>query len=105
MVTGPGEIPDSLIAPIVQAPSAPINTQPSRRTEPEADRSVQAPDTVELSPQAREVRSLTQTAQSVPEVRPQAVQQAQVAAPVRENTEVERNVPAAKVAEKLLLEG
>ena len=106
MVNGPGEIPNDLVAPITPAPSVPINTQPSPRTKPEADRPAQEPDRVELSPRAREVQSLVQAVQSEPEVRSETVAQVSAAQPAQNNAEAPApDVPAAKVAEKLLLEG
>ena len=98
MVNGPGEIPDLKISPI-QAPTAPNPVEPKAKATPQAE--TQAPDRVELSPRAREVQSLVSRVQSEPEVRPERVEQVRAAAPQQENSDV----PAAKVAEKLLLEG
>ena len=100
MVNGPGEIPD-LKPNIVQAPLGPNPTEPKARVAP-TEPQTQAPDRVELSPKAREVQTLVSRAQAEPEVRPEIVEQARSshAAP-----EAESSVPAAKVAEKLLLEG
>ena len=105
MVNGPGEIPESIIAPIAATPSVPINTQPEHRTKPEADRTVQPADSVELSPRAREVQSRVKAVERTPEVRSKRVAQVTAAQPAVDAAAEEANVPAAKVAETLLLEG
>lgn len=87
-IQGPGNIPDRIRAvPVVKA-------QPQVRKAAPAPAPAPA-DQVTLSAQAREAQSLATQAEATPEVRPSAVAQAKAQQP---------NAPAAKIAEKLLLE-
>jgi hypothetical protein len=86
-VQGAGNIPDRIRA------VPPVKAQPAARKAPAP--AAQPRDAVTLSPKAREAQNLSRQAEAAPEVRPQAVAQAKAQKP---------SAPAAKVAEKLLLE-
>lgn len=102
MVSGPNDFSQLKIkAPLIAPPARRIPTEPTAKAKPEAARVVQAPDTVHLSPRAKEVTRVSQAVQSAPEVRPARVQEASA----KLRTQAPNNSALnAKLAEKLLTE-
>lgn len=97
MVNGPGNLPEP-IKPL-PVPPAPRPKKPEFRPEPKPEFQATR-DTVEISPAAREVRSLVPRIQAQPEIRPARVEEAR-ASLSKAGNDASIN---AKIAEKLLTE-
>jgi len=99
MAIGPGNIPERIPAPHVTPAARPAQQKPEFKPAEKPELKVAA-DQVTLSPRAREAASLSSKAKSVPEVRPERVQD------LRTRIENSGNSAAnsAKIAEKLLTE-
>jgi flagellar biosynthesis anti-sigma factor FlgM len=94
-ILGSGKIPENL-SPIQRPTLAPVQI---RKAQASPDLGGVPADQVTLSSRARQVQSLAAKVESVAEIRTEIV--ADIQKQIKENT---YNVPAYKVAEKLLLE-